>query len=102
MTHQPFKCPDCGLWWRTETHRCSDYPPNKGLSPTPTPKSPPKIPAKINVDHLDLCVVCERVYDTRANHHCNKSIQYEKNKKPQFEPEDKRHHPVYDKWRNES
>jgi hypothetical protein len=100
MTHQPFKCPDCGLWWRTETHRCSDYPPNKGLSPVHPPK--PKYPStKIDVDNLDLCVVCERVYDTRSPHHCNKSIQYEKNKKPQFDSKDDRYnHPTYDKWRN--
>ena len=22
MTYQPFKCPDCKVWWRGETHKC--------------------------------------------------------------------------------
>lgn len=32
MTYEPFKCPDCGVWWRGETHKCitaksnTDYP----------------------------------------------------------------------------
>jgi hypothetical protein len=21
--NDPFKCPDCGVWWRGETHKCS-------------------------------------------------------------------------------
>lgn len=23
MTYEPFKCPDCGVWWRGETHKCA-------------------------------------------------------------------------------
>ena len=22
MTHEPFKCPDCSVWWRGDTHKC--------------------------------------------------------------------------------
>ena len=22
--NEPVKCPDCGLWWRTDTHRCEE------------------------------------------------------------------------------
>ena len=22
MEYTPFKCPDCGVWWRGETHKC--------------------------------------------------------------------------------
>lgn len=23
VTYAPVKCPDCGTWWRTATHRCA-------------------------------------------------------------------------------
>ena len=23
MSYDPFKCPDCGTWWRGETHKCA-------------------------------------------------------------------------------
>ena len=23
MTYDPFKCPDCSVWWRGETHKCA-------------------------------------------------------------------------------
>jgi DNA-directed RNA polymerase subunit RPC12/RpoP len=26
MTYEPFKCPDCSVWWRGETHKC-ELPP---------------------------------------------------------------------------
>ena len=22
--NEPVKCPDCGLWWRTDTHKCEE------------------------------------------------------------------------------
>lgn len=22
MSYEPFKCPDCSVWWRGETHKC--------------------------------------------------------------------------------
>jgi hypothetical protein len=22
MSYEPFKCPDCKVWWRGETHKC--------------------------------------------------------------------------------
>ena len=28
MTYDPFKCPDCGVWWRGETHKCIVAKPN--------------------------------------------------------------------------
>lgn len=23
MSYDPFKCPDCSVWWRGETHKCA-------------------------------------------------------------------------------
>ena len=23
MNYEPFKCPDCSVWWRGETHKCA-------------------------------------------------------------------------------
>lgn len=23
MSYEPFKCPDCSVWWRGETHKCA-------------------------------------------------------------------------------
>lgn len=26
MVYEPFKCPDCSVWWRGETHKCEEKP----------------------------------------------------------------------------
>jgi hypothetical protein len=31
--YTPFKCPDCGVWWRTATHKCE---PKSYLAPPTT------------------------------------------------------------------
>lgn len=32
MTYEPFKCPDCSVWWRGETHKCEDAPKKASLA----------------------------------------------------------------------
>lgn len=34
--NDPVKCPDCGLWWRTDTHKCEE---KKAEVPAPVIKS---------------------------------------------------------------
>lgn len=29
--NEPFKCPDCGVWWRGETHKCYEERPKPRL-----------------------------------------------------------------------
>lgn len=38
MEYKPFKCPDCSVWWRTETHKCKPEITYKSV--IPDPKSP--------------------------------------------------------------
>ena len=34
MAYEPFKCPDCSVWWRGETHKCASVPTKEKLIPT--------------------------------------------------------------------
>ena len=40
--YTPFKCPDCGVWWRTATHKCE---PKSYLAPNTTTTTTPYTPA---------------------------------------------------------
>ena len=59
MSYEPFKCPDCGTWWRGETHRCPDAPTTRVKKDIYT-----------RTKDLDLCIRCGRTYNIKEPHSC--------------------------------
>ena len=70
--YSPFKCPDCGLWWRTATHKCetSSYV----ARPQVTGVGKPKLPS-----YGPRCTVCSVLLHKWELDTCWEHKKYNKN-----------------------
>lgn len=85
MTYEPFKCPDCKVWWRTATHKCEDTPVKISVTKD-SPYSPGLKKGWI------YCPSCQKPISRYDWHTCKSydklhNEHYKDNKKGPHEPE---------------
>lgn len=61
MEYTPFKCPDCKVWWRGETHKCDTPVVTVSVNPPATvEKDKGQIRIESNWNRHDKCFVCKK------------------------------------------
>jgi len=69
--NEPVKCPDCGLWWRTDTHRCEKKKVEE-KAVEPFIKSSPYVKGLPYNNHnaRAYCLSCYKSGTVYFEHHC--------------------------------
>jgi hypothetical protein len=83
MSYEPFKCPDCKVWWRGETHKCD--------SVTHVSKHSNKYPS----DWIQ-CDKCGKNVVKKSWHTCIPLEQYKQQKKRDSDNDKKNNPPSRD------
>lgn len=82
--NNPVKCPDCGLWWRTDTHKCEEKKAEEKV-PAPFVKSP----LRKNKGHnaRAYCLSCHKSGTVYFEHECGNGKGYSPNSQNTWVPQ---------------